>query len=126
LGLTASDVRGTLALTPEAMSTLIGLEVPLDEPLPVPFRVRGPLTQPSFAFGNLQSVLRPLAESYLRAHGEQPVRERLDRLLRERVFGNGNGQPEDEAPSDDEVERRKNEVEEQIREQVPERLRGLF
>ena len=51
LGLSkGSDLDGTLALTPEALASLTGGKLKLDEAMPVPFNVRGSLAQPQFDF----------------------------------------------------------------------------
>lgn len=75
----AADLEATLALRPEVFEELLGMDpkaprVDLgDAPIPVTFRVQGPLKDPRFSFGSLEELLTPLAKAYLQGAAQERI-----------------------------------------------------
>jgi hypothetical protein len=62
-----ADLHGTIALAPEALSTILGRRLDLGGPLPVEVRVTGPLTSPHLAPIRVEAPARILAGAYARS-----------------------------------------------------------
>jgi len=60
-----TDLTGTLALTPEAVASLVGGKLNLTEPLPVKLKLSGPLRSPHIAVTELEQPARVLATAFV-------------------------------------------------------------
>lgn len=82
-----SRLVGTWALEPEAIQSLIGTQLELDQPIPIELRIEGPLTQPRFAFGDIQPVVQQMVRAYGEKQLEGAAREGLEKALEETGLG---------------------------------------
>lgn len=120
LGLkSATNLDGSFALTPDTVALLSKGKVKPKDPVVVPFQVTGSLSRPTFAFAEVEPVLRPLLKAYLLEQGERQIEERVDDLL-----GLGRGDSErKEAPRRAQPKR---EAKKNLQQEAEKRLRGLF
>lgn len=77
----ASDLRGTFSLAPAALTALSGGKLSFADPVALPFRVTGSLTQPSFGFDELGRVVAPIVQAYLKEEGAEKLQKGADKAL---------------------------------------------
>ena len=115
----AGKLVGTWKLDPKAIESLVGTQLDFEQPVPIELRIEGPLTQPRFAFANVEPVLEQVARAYGETQLEDAARKQLDQALEQ----NGGKQPESRgAKRQNGAKKQEQSPEDQIKREIQRRL----
>jgi AsmA protein len=81
-----ADLVGTVAVSPEVASSLVGGRAAFSEPLPIKLRITGPLRAPRISPTELQTPARLLATAFARTAVAEGAREQVQKVT-EKVTG---------------------------------------